>query len=311
MELATTASLPATFTGLDADSMLSDFAAYIDATRQTVATYCKGIRAFIGYLREQGIERPGREHVLAWRDSLKADCKATTIATYLAGVRRFFGWTAMRGLWANIADGIKGVKLERKFKKDCLTAGQARDLLASVRRDSVQGLRDYALLSLMLTTGLRDVEVSRAYVEDMRISGGQLVLFIQGKGRSEKADYVKLSDPVEKAIREWLAARGKTDGKDPLFCSVSNHGAGAALTTRSISRIVKSRLAAIGIDSDRVTAHSLRHTAATLNLLAGGSLEETQQLLRHKSIVTTMIYSHALKRAANESENRISDAIFA
>ena len=77
-----------------------------------------------------------------------------------------------------------------------------------------------------------------------------------------------------------------------------------------ISLIIKKRLKAAGYDSDRLTAHSLRHTAATLNLLNGASLEETQQLLRHTSINTTMIYVHALERAENNSEARIAAAIF-
>jgi integrase/recombinase XerC len=82
------------------------------------------------------------------------------------------------------------------------------------------------------------------------------------------------------------------------------------MTTRSISRIVKDRLIEAGFDSDRLTAHSLRHTAATLNLLNGGTVEETKQLLRHSNINTTLIYSHALERAKNDSENRIARAIF-
>ena len=65
-----------------------------------------------------------------------------------------------------------------------------------------------------------------------------------------------------------------------------------------------------GLESDRLTAHSLRHTAATLNLLNGGTVEETQQLLDHKNINTTLIYSHALERAKNNSEQRIAKAIF-
>lgn len=310
MEIANSSSYPVIFPVIDAEAMLADFVAYVDASQRTIDTYAKGVRAFLSYLASQGIAKPEREHILAWRESLKADCKATTVKTYLAGVRRFFSWTAMRGLWADIAKGVKGVKIDKSFKKDCLTAGQAKDLLASVDRSVLQGKRDYAILCLMVTTGLRDIEVARACIEDMRISGGCLVLYIQGKGRTEKAEYVKLAEPVEKAIREWLAARGKVDATEPLFCSVSNHGNGSSLTTRSISRIVKGYLQAIGIGSDRVTAHSLRHTAATLNLIAGGSLEETQQLLRHKSIVTTMIYSHALERANNQSENRIADAVF-
>lgn len=311
MELTRQENFPATFPIMSAEAMLADFTAYVDASRRTIETYAKGVRAFIGYVQANGIMAPAREHVLAWRDSLRETYKATTVTTYLAGVRRFFSWTAMRGLWANIADGIKGVKLAKGFKKDCLTSGQTRELLDAIDRSTVQGKRDYAMLALMVTTGLRDVEVSRACIEDIRQVGDGMVLFIQGKGRNEKAEYVKLSPPVEKAIRQWLVARGKFERTEPLFCSLSNFRAGNALTTRSISRVVKERLKTIGIDSDRITAHSLRHTAATINLLAGGTLEETQQLLRHSSINTTMIYSHALERAGNNSENRISDKIFA
>lgn len=309
MELASQ-NYPVVFPIMDAEVMLADFTAYVDASDRTIDCYAKGIRAFIAYVCNRGISAPAREDVLAWRDNLRLTCKATTIKTYLAGVRRFFSWTAMRGLWANICEGIKGVKIDKGFKKDCLTSSQVKELLTSVDTSTLQGKRDYAMLALMATTGLRDCEVARAAICDMRTVADCQVLFIQGKGKTEKSEYVKLSLPVERAIRIWLTARGKAHATEPLFCSISNHGNGNALTTRSISRVVKERLRGIWIDSDRITAHSLRHTAATLNLLAGGSLEETQQLLRHSSIVTTTIYTHALERANNNSENRISDKIF-
>ena len=82
------------------------------------------------------------------------------------------------------------------------------------------------------------------------------------------------------------------------------------MTTRSISRVVKNNLRAVGLNSDRLTAHSLRHTAATLNLLHGGTVEETQRLLGHHNLNTTMIYVHALERQKNNSELRVADAIF-
>ena len=82
------------------------------------------------------------------------------------------------------------------------------------------------------------------------------------------------------------------------------------MTTRSISRLAKESLIQVDLNSDRLTAHSFRHTAATLNLLNGGTVEETQQLLDHANINTTLIYSHALERASNNSENRIAMAIF-
>ena len=82
------------------------------------------------------------------------------------------------------------------------------------------------------------------------------------------------------------------------------------MTTRSISRIVKENMIRAGLKSDRLTAHSLRHTTATLNLLNGGTPEETMQLLWHSNLNTTLIYSHALERANNKSEERIAKIIW-
>jgi len=99
-------------------------------------------------------------------------------------------------------------------------------------------------------------------------------------------------------------------GNQPLFASTSNNNHNGRVTTRTISGIVKERLRAAGFDSDRLTAHSLRHTAANLNLRNGGTLEETQQLLRHTNITTTMIYIKSIEREDNPSESRIASLIF-
>ena len=96
---------------------------------------------------------------------------------------------------------------------------------------------------------------------------------------------------------------------EPLFTSASNRNRHGRMTTRSISRIAKQALVNSGLNSDRLTAHSLRHTTATLNLLAGASPEETQQLLRHSSLNTTMIYSHHIDRLQNKSAARVGAAI--
>jgi integrase/recombinase XerD len=77
------------------------------------------------------------------------------------------------------------------------------------------------------------------------------------------------------------------------------------LTTRSIRRIAKNRLKDIGIDDGRLTAHSLRHTAITLSLIGGATIQEAQLLGRHASIDTTMIYAHNLDRVKNAPERHI------
>lgn len=283
---------------------------YIDASPRTVETYNKAVRQFLSYLKDNGINQPTREDVISFKEYMASTHKPTTAQGYLMAVKQFFKWTHQEGLYPNVADNVKAVKLDKGHKKDYLTSGQVKGLLSTSKGDSLSEKRDYAVLALMITSGLRTIEVARANIEDMRTVADFTALYIQGKGHTEKTDYVKLTQPVEDAIRAYLKARGKTSGAEPLFSSISNRDKGQRMTTRSISRIVKGHLLEAGLDSDRLTAHSLRHTTATLNLLNGGSIEETQQLLRHTSINTTLIYSHALERAKNNSEQRISNAIF-
>lgn len=283
---------------------------YVDASPKTVETYSKNIRRFFSYLVENGITQPRREDIVAYRDRLKLDHKPTTVQGYLAAVKMFFQWTAQEGLYPDIAQRIKGTKLDTDHKKDYLTTKQVACLLGAIDRSTLKGLRDYAILSVMVTTGLREISIVRADIGDIRTAGDAIALYHRGKGKEEKAEYVKLADPVEDAVRAYLKARGETDLQAPLFSSVANRNRGGRMTTRSVSRVAKERLVAVGLESDRLTGHSLRHTAATLNLLNGGTVEETQQLLGHRNINTTLIYSHALERAKNNSEYRIASAIF-
>lgn len=283
---------------------------YIDAKPKTVETYTRSIRQFFNYMQEHSITRPSREDVVAYRDHLKETHKPTTTQSYIMAVKLFFQWTEQEGLYPDIAKHVKGAKLDTEHKKDYLTTKQVARLLGTIDRSTLKGLRDYAIVALMVTSGLRTVEVARANIEDMRTVADFTALYIQGKGHEERTAYVKLAEPVEAAIRDYLAARGKAEATSPLFSSDAHRNAGERMTTRSISRIVKEALIVAGLDSDRLTAHSLRHTTATLNLLNGGTVEETQQLLRHTNINTTLIYSHALERAKNNSEARVAKAIF-
>ncbi len=286
------------------------FTQYIDASPRTVEAYTKSLKVFATWIQANGIGQPTRADIIRYRDELKANHRPATVQAYIMGIRQFFKWTEQEGLYKNIADNIKGGKLDRDHKKDALTSRQVKEILASIDRSGLQGKRDYAIMALTVTGGLRTIEVQRANIEDIRTAADNTVLYIQGKGREEKTEYVKLPVPVEKAIREYLKARGNTTATEPLFASVSDRNGGQRLTTKSISRLIKATFINAGYDSDRLTAHSLRHTAGTLNLLNGGSLEETQQLLRHSNINTTMIYLHHIERANNNSEARIAGAIF-
>lgn len=286
------------------------FIDYVDASPKTIETYTRALRQLMKYFNANGITRPQREDVVAYREWLKEDHKPTTVQNYLTAAKLFFAWTEQAGLYPNIAQHIKGAKLDRNHKKENLTSGQVKAILTGMDRSTAQGKRDYAILALMITGGLRTIEVSRANVEDLRTAGDDVVLYLQGKGHEERTDYIKVVPEVEKALRDYLKTRGPVSGKDPLFTSMSNNSKGQRITTRTISGIVKQAFVNAGYSSDKLTAHSTRHTAVTLALLNGQSLEEVQQFARHANIATTLIYSHAIERAKNQCEARIAAAIF-
>lgn len=292
------------------ENTLDSFINYLDASPKTVETYNKAIRQFYRYIWEKGIAKPTRETVLEYRDSLKESHKPTTVQNYITALKLFFRWTAQEGIYPDIADHVKGAKLDKNHKKDYLTSKQVKKVLEIAKGNSEQALRDYAILALMFTGGLRTIEVSRANIEDLRAAGDDMALYIQGKGREEKTEYVKIMPEVEDALRAYLRARGVTDPEQPLFASTSNNNKGQRMTTRSISGIVKNAFKAAGYESDKLTAHSTRHTAVTLALMNNENLEAVKQFARHKSLETTLIYSHSLERANNHCESTIANAIF-
>lgn len=290
--------------------LMDQFLAFIDASKSTTKAYTSNLKRFFSYLQEQGIENPTRSDIISYRDHLyRQGLKNTTIQAYIIAVRMFFRWTGSVGAYPNIADHIKGAKVSRDHKKDYITAEQAKKLIQATA-DSTTAKRDKALISLMITTGLRTIEISRALVEDMRSLGNQTVLYVQGKGKDDKADFVKISPAVEDLIRSYHKEAGITTGSAPLFQSTSNNSKGQTLSTRSIRGIVKDHLKAIGINSDRISAHSMRHTSVTLALIGGATIQEAQQHARHKSIDTTMIYAHNLEKAGNTCAQVVSDELF-
>ena len=177
-------------------------------------------------------------------------------------------------------------------------------------KGTLKDLRDRAIIALMLTAGLRTIEICRADVKDIRRVNGCYFLYVLGKGRSTKSESVKLAPQVYSLIQSYLKVRGRVKGDEPLFVSTSNRSKGKRLDTQSIRKLIKKDLRGIGLDSDRLSAHSLRHTAATQMLLNGVRLEEVQMILRHRNITVTQIYNHAIQRMQNEGENIVANAIF-
>lgn len=294
----------------DIAKAMQSWTLFIEGTPKTVETYTRAIRQFTKWAAANGVTQPTKEDIRAYRNELETRCKPTTVNAYLAALKVFFKWTEEEQIYPNVAKNVKGAKLSREHKKDELTAAQAQKLLESIDRSTLIGKRDYAIICLMLTTGMRDIEIVRANVGDLRTLGDFTALYYQGKGRAERAEFKKIAEPVEEAIRDYLNARGSHEDTQPLFISTANRNNGERLTTKSVSRAVKGRLVAAGFDSPRWTAHSLRHAAAMIALLNGASLEEVQSMLDHINIGTTMIYAGHLNKAKRQTEQRIAAALF-
>ena len=294
----------------DLSTMLDRFVSYLDVSAISVRSYISGIKTFLRYLSDNGINTPNRETVIMYKKHLSITKSASTISLYLSALRRFFAWCESEGLYSNITTGIKSPKVDTSHKKDAFTAQQIKSIITSINRDNLKGKRDYALFCLISATGLRTCEIMRADICDIRTVQGENCLFIMGKGRTSKSDFVKLTPNVEKAIREYLSARGEVADNEPLFGSLSHRNFGGRMTTRSISRICKSAMRHSGFDSHRLTTHSLRHTAVTLALMAGMSLQEVSQFARHSNVSVTMIYAHDVQRLKSRVESAISSAIF-
>ena len=278
----------------------------LDVSQSSRATYERSIKPFIEWAMASQISKPIRADILLYKDHLKSQgLSPFTVSGYMTAVRKFFEWAEGEGHYLNIAKGVKGAKKPKGFRKDPLTVSQIKGLLKSIDRTTIQGKRDHAILNLLIRTGLRTIEVVRADVGDIRQEGGEAVLWIQGKGRDSKDEFVLLTNDTLEPIKGYLATRGPVSDNEPLFVSGSHRNTGKRLTTRSIRRIVKNRLRGIGIDDGRLTAHSLRHTAITLSLIGGATIQEAQTLGRHSSIDTTMIYAHNLDRVTNAPERHI------
>lgn len=279
------------------------FLKQLDVSPKTQETYTRNLKQFFVWLNERGIAQPTRDHVIAYRDELKATRKPSTVQSYMAVVRIFFQWTESEKIYPNIAHRVKSVKQqakdERTHEKDALHPAQVERVLKTFDRGTLQGCRDFALFTLLVTCGLRTIEAVRANVGDLRNGTECARLFVQGKGKDYQAP-VNVSPEVEGFLRDYLAKRGKAEPDAPLFASISNKNAGGRMTTRSISRIIKEALKNAGFDSDRLTAHSLRHTAVTTFLRNGATLREAQEMARHASPETTAIYAHTEQREKNQ-----------
>ena len=247
---------------------------------------------------------------------LKINCKPNTIAQYLRSVCQFFRWTAANGYYPDIAANIHAPKLRHdRHSKEALTAPEVlaieksiaqraqertqaaqnaqKDTAGRIQRSTEQGKRIYAMYLLAVNAGLRTIEISRANIKDLETKGGQTWLYIWGKGRTEADQKKPIAPEVAAAVKEYLKSRtDKPTGNSPLFVSTGNRSGGKRIAATTISTMLKRAMQEAGFDSERITAHSLRHTAGTNVQEITGNLYATQLYMRHSNPATTEIYLH-------------------
>lgn len=299
---------------LQEDAVVAAFAKSLDVRETSRNTYRKAVLRFFEYLQEHGkAENPTRQDILDYKTYLCKKYAANTVNTYLCALKQFFSFTADTGMYPNITVKVKKLKIPKDHKKDDFSIMQARGILERMNRESLQGKRDFAIVNTMMRTGLRDIEVSRACIDDIRNRSGHTVLYVYGKGHDEADAFVILTPKAYEAILDYLRARKaagyKVDGSSPLFASYGNRNQDGHMTPRSISRIVKSTLVSAGYDSSRWTAHSLRHSAVSIALAGGASIIDAKDMARHENVETTMIYAHNAQRLTHGAEYVIDNVL--
>jgi integrase/recombinase XerD len=245
------------------------------------------------------VRHPRRADIIHYKQSIIDENKTPcTVNRYLAPVRTFYAWLERNGIYTNIAAGIKSPKDDRDFRRDYLKPDQVVKLLKSIPSDKVTGLRDYAIINLMVCTGLRRIEILRLKISDLDMQDDHIILNIQRKGRTYK-EKIKIEHEVFEPIERYLLRR-KYSQMDPLF---ANHYTGGRMSGVMLSKIVKKYLKKISI-SKKLTCHSLRHSAAINLLSIGKSIYDVKNLLGHKSIDTTQLYLKAI-----EAERRFNNPV--
>jgi len=275
-----------------------------NASPLTVKSYREDLTALADYLtdcRSGNCPGPGDISVLDLRGYVAALHEAgyarTSIARRLASLRSFFRFGQREG-WAeaNLAKPLRNPRQPRNLPH-FLSAEDIGRLLEAPPADDPLGLRDRAILETCYSAGLRVSEVVGLNQSDLDFEAS--VIRVRGKGRKERLS--PIGSYAVRALRRWFSVRTlhpcETAGPEtPVFTNKF----GRRLTTRSVARMLEKYLRQTGLDR-RTTPHSLRHSFATHLLDRGADIRSVQELLGHKSLVTTQIYTHVSTAGLREA----------
>lgn len=213
----------------------------------------------------------------------------TTIARKLASLRSFYRFAIRQGIATdNPAKPLRNPRQQRKLPLVLSTTEIGR-LLSTPPANETAGLRDRAILETMYSAGLRVSEL--VGLRDGDLDETEQIVRVRGKGRKERIS--PLGSYAIKAIKRYRSKRTRHPQTESLGrqASVFVNRFGRILTTRSVGRMLEKHIAAAGLDS-RISPHTLRHSFATHLLDGGADIRSVQELLGHKSLATTQIYTH-------------------
>jgi integrase/recombinase XerC len=265
-----------------------------NASALTIKSYREDLEALLEYLEESAGRLPKPREISTFdlrgyvAALTEADYAKSSIARHLATLRSFFRFAQREDLVDhNPAKPLRNPRKSRKLPH-FLSTDELGRLLQAPPAESALGLRDRAILETMYSAGLRVSELVGINDGDIDLEGG--TIRVRGKGRRERL--APVGSYARKAIRRWLGQRQLAkDAATGLAAPTFTNKFGRRLTTRSVGRMLEKHLKATGLDL-RTTPHTLRHSFATHLLDHGADIRSVQELLGHKSLQTTQIYTH-------------------
>jgi integrase/recombinase XerC len=293
---------------LSLETKFAEFLQYLglekNASQQTVKSYREDLSQILAFLREHT-----KQSSVQSRDWNTRNLRAVlvylheqqyskaTVARRLATMRSFGKFLCRDGtIRMNPALALSNPRLEKKLPH-FLTKDDIQRLLSAPLVGHPLGLRDRAILESLYSAGLRVSELVGLNIPDIDLGDG--VLVVRGKGKRERL--ALLGEPARQALQHWLPERGAILRQfglnhDAVFLNKS----GTRITTRSIGRMLMKYLAMAGLDP-RTSPHTLRHSFATHMLDAGADIRGVQELLGHKSLATTQVYTHVSTQRLQDS----------
>lgn len=312
-ELAADVDRPLTaaeFQGLAEVPAATEWFANIDNPR-TRRAYQIDLQDFMEFVQLQSADElrlVTRAHVIAWRKRLETrSLSGSTIRRKLSALSSLYEFLCeSNAVLANPVDGVKRPKADlNEGKTPTLGDHQARRLLNAPQADGIKGLRDRAILSVLLYHGLRREELTSLRVRDIESRRGVPHLRVHGKG--SKIRFVPLHPASQEHLHAYLEAAGHGDHADGgLFRPLRNPVSGAldrAITPDGVYKLVRSYARKIGVE---IGAHALRATAATNALEHEADISKVQEWLGHANIATTRLYDRRKTRPEDSPTFRVS-----